>query len=149
MPTIKQKKAFSVAVENGGKISTAMREVGYSPATAKTPQKLTESKGWTELLEEFAPDSLLVEKLSQGLESTRVVSAVNASRNATADSTDFVDVPDFLTRHKYLETALKLKKRLTDKLDVTSGGKPIPLLSGIDVHNNNSSKETEETNQED
>ena len=28
--------------------------------------------------------------------------------------------------------------------DVTSGGKPIPLLSSLDVHNNDSSKEAEE-----
>ena len=53
----------------------------------------------------------------EGLDATRTVSAVKTSRNATADSTDFVDVPDFLTRHKYLETALKLKKRLLDKMN--------------------------------
>lgn len=31
------------------------------------------------------------------------------------------------------------------KTDVTSGGKPIPLLTGIDVSNNNSPQEAQET----
>ena len=33
-------------VENGGNMSKAMIDAGYSPNTAKTPQKLTNSKGF-------------------------------------------------------------------------------------------------------
>ena len=44
MATIRQKKALAKIVENGGNVSKAMVEAGYSPMTAKTPQKLTESK---------------------------------------------------------------------------------------------------------
>lgn len=53
MATVKQKKAFDIAVENGGNMSRAMREAGYSPATAKTPDKLTKSDGYKELMEEY------------------------------------------------------------------------------------------------
>ena len=42
MATIKQKRAFAKILENGGKVSKAMREVGYTTATAHTPHKLTE-----------------------------------------------------------------------------------------------------------
>lgn len=51
MATTKQNKALAILVENGGKIpvSKAMEQAGYSPATAKTPQKLTESNAYREL----------------------------------------------------------------------------------------------------
>jgi len=50
MSTIKQEKALEKMVENGGNVSRAMVEVGYSPNTAKTPQKLTQSKGYRDVL---------------------------------------------------------------------------------------------------
>jgi hypothetical protein len=36
-------------VEKGGSIAQVMRSVGYSDRTARTPQKLTESKGFQEI----------------------------------------------------------------------------------------------------
>lgn len=48
MATDKCKKAVKNIVENGGIVSRAMEDAGYSPNTAKTPQKLTESKGFKE-----------------------------------------------------------------------------------------------------
>ncbi|MDO8487563.1 MAG: hypothetical protein Q7S45_04665 [Candidatus Curtissbacteria bacterium] len=51
MATFKQKLAASKLVENGGNIGEAMKSAGYSKNTAKTPQKLTESKGWRELMD--------------------------------------------------------------------------------------------------
>ncbi len=62
MPTIKQEKAFKTVVENGGNVSRAMLSVGYSPATANTPQKLTESKGWQELLAQV-DDKVILDKV--------------------------------------------------------------------------------------
>lgn len=61
-PTIKQRLAFAKIAEKGRSVSAVMREVGYSKQTAVTPHKLTESKGWKQLMEEFLPDSLLAEK---------------------------------------------------------------------------------------
>ncbi len=52
MATIRQKLALGKAIKNGGNISRAMVEVGYSENTAHTPQKLTESKGFQELCEQ-------------------------------------------------------------------------------------------------
>lgn len=60
MATLKQKKAIKKLVENGGKsVSQAMREAGYSEATAKTPSKLTKSDGWQELMDKYMPDKLI------------------------------------------------------------------------------------------
>lgn len=72
MPTFRQKKALDKVVENGGNISKAMEAAGYSPKTAKTPQKLTESKGWKELMDKYLPDKLLVEKHKALLEKQEV-----------------------------------------------------------------------------
>jgi hypothetical protein len=58
----------------------------------------------------------------EGLDSTKTVSGIG---DANEKSIEFVDVPDFQTRHRYLETALKLKKRLIDRKDITSDGKEI------------------------
>lgn len=62
MATLKQKKAVKELVEKVG-ISTgeAMLNAGYSPATAKNPQKLTESKAWAELMDQYLPDNALLE----------------------------------------------------------------------------------------
>ena len=56
MATEKQIAVAKNLVENGGSVSATMRKVGYSPNTAKTPSKLTESKAWPELMEKYYPD---------------------------------------------------------------------------------------------
>ena len=91
MTTIKQEKALEKMVENGGNVSQAMRDVGYSENTAKTPQKLTESKGWKELINQKIKDSKLVDVLNEGLKALKG------------------DEPDYAIRHKYLVTGLDLK----------------------------------------
>lgn len=72
MATVKQKKAIAKVVENGGNVSKAMVDAGYSAATAKTPQKLTESKGWDELMGDLLSDKKLIEKHDSLLNSTRL-----------------------------------------------------------------------------
>ncbi len=60
MATLKQKLVLKKMVEFGGNMGKAMLAVGYSPAMAKNPQKLTESKGWKELMGDYFPDEVLV-----------------------------------------------------------------------------------------
>jgi hypothetical protein len=68
MATVKQEKALGKMVENGGNVSRAMRDVGYSDNTAKTPQKLTKSVGFIELCEEKGlTDDLLVNALVEDI----------------------------------------------------------------------------------
>ena len=62
-PTIRQKKLAQRLVENGGKsVSASMREVGYSDAYAKNPNKIIQSRTWQELMDEYLPDDLIAEK---------------------------------------------------------------------------------------
>ena len=60
--TTKQKTAFNNMVGNGGNVTKAMIDAKYAIATANTPQKLTESKGFQVLLKESGLTNELVAK---------------------------------------------------------------------------------------
>jgi len=71
-PTERHKKAFKNLGENGGNKGMALKDAGYSPTVVNTPQKVTDSKGWNELLEQHLPDKLLAKKHKDLLDSTRL-----------------------------------------------------------------------------
>jgi hypothetical protein len=98
--TQKQIKAARYMVENGGNASKAMIQAGYSPNTAKTPQKLTGSENFKQLWRDMLPDDLLLKTHFEGLQ---------ACRYELGKKGEKVQVPDLTTRHKYLETAYKIK----------------------------------------
>ena len=108
-------------------ITNAGIAAGYKPKNAdrvaslalKRPQvasylaKLMDRKGLT--------DSKLLTTLKEGLEANKVISATVilkagdptvTERTADAKAVDFIDVPDHPTRHKFLETGLKLRGHL-------------------------------------
>ncbi len=90
--TIKQRRALAIMAENGGNVSAAMRAAGYSAQTAKTPTKLTESQAFISLMDEMGiTDTLMLSTLKDGLQATRE------------------SEPDHVSRHKYLETAIRIK----------------------------------------
>lgn len=62
MATERQEKAAQLFIENGGKsVSAAMREAGYTDASATNPSKLTKSNAWDDLMEKYLPDKKLVD----------------------------------------------------------------------------------------
>lgn len=71
-PTEKQKRAFKEIVENGRNKGDAMVRAGYSENTAKAPTKMTNTKGWQELMEEYLPDEDLTKKHQELLNATRL-----------------------------------------------------------------------------
>lgn len=111
--TTKQALASKKLVENGGNVSKAMREAGYSKAMAKNPQKLTQSKAWQQLMEKYLPDATLLQVHQEGLQANKIISARIIGMDATDQTDDFIEVPDHAVRHKFLETAYKLKHRLS------------------------------------
>lgn len=106
---------MELVAENGGNISKAMRDAGYSPQTAKTPQKLTQSASWQELMEAYLPDDMLLRALSDDIE--------KKEGNRTAE----------------LTLAVKMKGRLTEKVDHTTEGKAMPTpIINLNVQRDNS-----------
>jgi hypothetical protein len=128
MPTPKQKIALDKMVENGGNVSKAMVEAGYSQATAKTPQKLTESQGFRELCEQY------------GLTDNLIINALVDDINSKPGN-----------RKPELELAAKLRGRLTEKHEHSGTVKVQPILQGIskNVSINDSHNEAIEAPQED
>jgi hypothetical protein len=136
MATIRQQLAVEKILENHGNVSKAMKEAGYSESMSKNPQVLTNSEGFRELLEQKLPDSLLLKTHLEGLEANKVVSARAKTKHgdpmmADEDTDDFIEVPDHPTRHKYLETAYKIKCKMTgEAASITNIIVPIVVTRG-------------------
>lgn len=107
---IRARKVFKAVVEKGGKsVSGAMRDAGYSPATAKTPGKLTKSKPWKDLLKEYLPDEDLARVHAEQLGATDVVFRGKKQ----------VEVPDNRARLTAVDMGYKLKgKYAAEKLEI-------------------------------
>jgi len=102
MATIKQKNAVNNIVDNGGNVSKAMLDAKYSKNTAKTPQKLTNSKGFKEICDEI------------GLTKSFITQCL---------IDDITDKPR--NRQSELALASKMLGLLNDKLDITSNNQTI------------------------
>lgn len=107
MPTPKQKIAYKEVLK-GSTISSAMVKANYSPKTATSTGKLTNTKGWRELLDKSISDRKLIKVLDDGLSAGKRVFKNN---NETGEIEDMGVEADYAVRHKYLETGLKLKAR--------------------------------------
>lgn len=78
MSTTKQREVFKKMVENGGNMGKIMREAGYSEAMAKNPHKITQSKGFREILEQYGLDDVtLFKKHKELLESKKIIRTFN------------------------------------------------------------------------
>lgn len=102
--TVRQQKAIAHILE-GDSARQAMLKAGYRENVADNPKNLTETKVFKDTLEKLGiSDEKLATVLGEGLEATKpIVMGIKSEES-------FVDViPDHPTRHKFLETALKLK----------------------------------------
>jgi hypothetical protein len=107
MPTLKQKKAFVEVGVNGGIISKAMRDAGYSSSVSKRTDKLVKTKGWQELMNTYLPDSLLGRKHRQLLEKKETIRSYDSEEKRTVvEKTDEIDTTAVT---KGLDMAYKLK----------------------------------------
>ena len=103
--TLKERKFITAYIENNGNASKAYRVTHpkYEGENARILgcRLLTKVNITTnELLDEMGMnDEQLHEKLLEGLDATKSISSDN----------ELIDVDDFPTRHKYLDTAYKLK----------------------------------------
>jgi len=115
MATIKQKKAVENIVENGGNVSKGMIDANYSPNTAHTPQKLTESKAWDDLMEEYLPDKDLAQ-VHQELLNKREKSIIEHKGDNGSEIYEVLDQPETQAASKALDMAYKLKGRMKDSI---------------------------------
>ena len=107
---MRQRKAAKILVGNGGKtVSKALREAGYAEGTVNTPSKVTKSKSWAELMDEFLPRDLVAQQ-HHGL--------IVAEETAFAGGKKFKR-PDYQARAKGIEMAYKLRGDFApDQIDI-------------------------------
>ena len=134
--TLRERKFIAAYIENGGNASKAYLAINpkYEGNSARVLghnylTKLNISQ--EELLNEMGmTDAYLNQKLNEGLEAKKVISVIpikpkeaqpnNADlKDANSRSIEFIDVEDYPTRHKYLDTAFKLKSKYpNEKKDI-------------------------------
>jgi hypothetical protein len=81
MAYLRMKRLAMILSESNGKLSvaSAMKEAGYSISTAHNPQQVTKSKSWKELIDEFLPESMLIDKLKENIKQKKSINASNTA----------------------------------------------------------------------
>ncbi len=131
----KHKKVLDNLSENGGNIGKAILDAGYSESMSKTPQKITESKTFLEVLEDVLPDDVLSRNHKELLEQKRIeyfvfpkamddkeikghVEAAGLKlivvRVSDKGKLAFYSIADAQAKSKALEMAYKLKGKFDD-----------------------------------
>lgn len=116
-PSQRQKDSYTNLVEKGGSIGGAMVEAGYSPITAKNPQKLTDSKGFQLLLAKAgATDAEVAKILKDKLYAKKVVGYINSKIKGDIERVgdEFLEVDDHYVQLKAVELWLKIKGYLVE-----------------------------------
>lgn len=126
--TLRERKFIRAYIENSGNATEAylvnnpnVKRENASVYGKRMLEKVSISV--TELLEEMGiTDVFLNQKLNEGLDATKVISVIpippRGTKSGTGDlpdanskNVDFIDVPDFNVRVKYLDMAYKLKDK--------------------------------------
>lgn len=129
--TLKQRKWIKLYIKTGNATEAAMLVYDCKDrSVAQTIGSENISKlAFSDLMEDMGlTDVALLNVGAEGIQAKKVISArviVKKDRPtsqadgelpiASARTDDFVEVPDYAVRHRYWETLLKLKGKLTDK----------------------------------
>lgn len=119
MATIRQKRRAELLGKNRT-TEAELLEAGYAPSTArKQPKSVTKAKGWQELVEHYLPDD-------------KILTVIDSALQAEKQTLIGAKVPDHSTQLKAAELSLKVKGKLTEKVDHTTNGKdmPVPIYGG-------------------
>jgi len=107
MPTTKQKRAVANIVGNGGNVTKAMRDAGYSEGTVNTPQKLTDSVGYKEAAKP------LVARLQEQIDSAIEQMTIKTDKATYSDHRQAVK--DFVVTKELLEGRATKRTSITIK----------------------------------
>jgi hypothetical protein len=132
--TIREKRLLKY-LATASSISEAMRLAGYAATTISSGTARRKTLENPRIIEEMnrmgMNDTFCLKYLKDGFEANKVISAVIMSKEAMKDADsmtkDFIEVPDFDCRHKYLTTALKLRGYLHDKKEEEEQGRDIKI----------------------
>ena len=134
--TLKQQAALEKVSENIGRpLGEIMREVGYSVSTSETPQRLTESKAWIELMDEHIPDGDLLIKHKEALNAVKPIGAqilIDKDGNTISKENEgMIEVPDQVVRLKAVELGYRVKGKLKPEDGAASETKILVIPSEL------------------
>lgn len=153
--TIRQRLVFNDVV-NGSSISKAMAKHGYSLSTSVRTNKITETKGWKELLEEHLGDDLLAERHKELLNKreAELFSRVKRDENGKPIVDDkgniieehvYVDNgPDTQAVSKALDMAYRLKDKYAAEKQVLLTASVADVLASLEEPPNASPVESDD-----
>lgn len=127
--TLREKK-FIKYLPIATSMSEAMRLAGYSENYINSGERreLLQKPSIQSLMAEMGmDDKFCLTTLKEGFTANKVISAMVIDKkgqgisDANSMSKDFIEVPDYDCRHKYLTTGLKLRGHLNEKKDETEG----------------------------
>ena len=145
--SLKERKFIEAYIDNYGNATKAYKVVNpnYSGENARVLacQLLTKLNILNDELMDLMgiTDAYLQEKLDEGLNATKTISVIPLKAkeakdnstdlpNANSKNIEFVDVNDYAVRHRYLDTALKLKNKYpAEKHELTGvDGSPLTFI---------------------
>ena len=142
MSRLKQK----LALKNIGKYRTekeALVNANYSPSYAKSGL-IKRTKTFKDLMEKYLPDTTLAKVHGEGLKAEKKQFRNNVT---TGEIEEVAIEPDHANRHKYLDSAYKLKgKYAAEELKVTI---PRPPFDYVRSRNNNGNGKDTKNDEED
>lgn len=112
--TVREQRLVKGVVQGKSKRQAAI-DAGYSPKSAnaiahEALRKPTVQAAFQRALKKAGiTEDKLAQVMREGLDAQKVISAVVVGADANEKTQDFIDVPDHPTRHKFLETAIKVK----------------------------------------
>ena len=117
--TMKQRRWLEAYIATGNATEAAMQAYDVKDrdsARALGSENLAKLS-IAELLEEMGlSDVMLTSAIKEGVQATRSTNAAilltTDGKTVKAEEQGLIETPDYATRHKYIETALKLKKKL-------------------------------------
>ena len=141
--TIKQRKWIKEYIKKGNATRAALKVYDtedYNTAAQIGSQNLKKLQ-FTDLMEEMGLSDATL--LNVGVEGMTKANKIHG----TGDN--FVEIPDYAIRHRYWETLLKLKGKLSDKNITAAQVNVKPILGGItetlNVQTNSSDKKDSDT----
>lgn len=137
--TKKQRKFFEY-VSMGFNHSEAAKKAGYKQPRSSAAQNINSYTLAFRHAFNTAGFNILdvVENVIEGTKAMRTISAVNTGKEASGATCDFIDVPDWNARHKFIDTAIKLQGFYPAEKHELSGkdGEPIPVTFYIPERKN-------------
>lgn len=136
---IKHKRVLKYMTENDCSMKEALRACGYSKSVQNRPAQVTKTKTWKQMLNEYLPESKLLDVHEKQLNSWKLQSMLFQKQVPDDDIFELMEqvncvvkkvveiptgklvfyiTPDNQSRNKALEMGLKLHKKLTDKVEV-------------------------------